>query len=68
MSVWLPLAYPLAGKPALNPGMRPSQESNQRPFGSQAHAQSTEPHQPGLHWNMFSSAPGLYPLEANSGR
>ena len=33
--------------PALNPGMCPNWESNQQPFGSQANAQSTEPHQPG---------------------
>ena len=31
-----------------NPGMCPDWESNQRPFGSQASAQSTEPHQPRL--------------------
>ena len=39
---------------ACNPGMCPDQESNQRPFGSQACAQSTEPHQPGL-FLVFSS-------------
>ena len=33
---------------ACNPGMCPDQELNWRPFGSQAGAQSTEPHQPGL--------------------
>ena len=32
---------------AHNPGMCPDWESNQRPFGLQAGAQSTEPHQPG---------------------
>ena len=31
-----------------DPGMCPDWESNWRPFGSQASAQSTEPHQPGL--------------------
>ena len=31
-----------------NRGMCLDEELNQRPFGSQAHAQSTEPHQPGL--------------------
>ena len=31
-----------------NPGMCSDWESNQRPFGSQARAQSAEPHQPGL--------------------
>ena len=33
---------------ACNPGMCPDWELNQQPFGSQACAQSTEPHQPGL--------------------
>ena len=32
---------------ACNPGMCPDRELNQQPFGSQAGAQSTEPHQPG---------------------
>ena len=36
-----------AGDLARNPGMCPDWESNERPFGSQASAQSTEPHQPG---------------------
>ena len=35
------------GDLACNPGMCPDWESNQRPFGSQASTQSTEPHQPG---------------------
>ena len=39
---------PPTGDPASNPGMCPDWESNQRPFGSQAGAQPTEPHQPGL--------------------
>ena len=30
---------------ACNPGTCPNWESNQRPFGSQAGTQSTEPHQ-----------------------
>ena len=38
---------PQTGDPACNPGMCPDWESNQRPFGSQAYAQSTELHQPG---------------------
>ena len=33
--------------PGLQPRMCPDWESNQRPFGSQASAQSTEPRQPG---------------------
>ena len=36
------------GPKARNPGMCPDWESNQQPFGLQASAQSTEPHQPGL--------------------
>ena len=38
---------PQTGDLACNPGMCPDWESNQRSFGSQADAQSTEPHQPG---------------------
>ena len=36
--------------------MRPDWESNWQPFGSQAHAQSTEPHQPGLDQDFLSTA------------
>ena len=36
-----------SGDLALNLGMCPNWESNQQPFGPQAGAQSTEPHQPG---------------------
>ena len=39
---------PLTGDLACHPGMCPDWESNQQPFGLQASAQSTEPHQPGL--------------------
>ena len=39
---------PPTGDLAHNPGTCPDWESSQRPFGSQAGAQSTEPHQPGL--------------------
>ena len=42
-----------AGDLACNPGVCPDWESNQRPFGSQAHAQSTELHQPGPHYQFF---------------
>ena len=38
---------PPTGDLVHNPGMCPDWESNQQPFGSQASAQSTEPHQPG---------------------
>ena len=38
---------PPTGDLACNPGICPDWESNQQPFGSQAGAQSTEPHQPG---------------------
>ena len=48
ISVWLPLAHPQPGNLACNPGMCPDWESNQRPLGLEAGAQSTEPHQPGL--------------------
>ena len=39
--------------PTGNPGMCPDGELNQRPFGSKAGAQSTEPHQPGLIFTWF---------------
>ena len=38
---------PPTGDVACSPGMCPDWESNRRPFGSQAGARSTEPHQPG---------------------
>ena len=38
---------PLVGDLAQNPGTRPDWESNWQPFGSQAGAQSTKPHEPG---------------------
>ena len=38
---------PPTGDLTRNPGMCPDWESNQWPFGSQAHTQSTELHQPG---------------------
>ena len=41
------------GDLAHNPGMCPDWESNQWPFGSQACAQSTELHQPGLYFNFI---------------
>ena len=41
---------PHTGDLACNPGMCPDWASNQRPFGLQAGAQSTEPHQPGLNY------------------
>ena len=44
---------PSTGDMARNPGMCPDWESNQRPFALQCGAQSTEPHQPGLH-SIFS--------------
>ena len=47
ISVWLPLTPPNRDL-ARNPGMCPDWESNQQRFVSQAHAQSTELHQPGL--------------------
>ena len=53
INVWLPLAHPPTGDLACNPGMCPDWESNWRPFGSQAGAQSTEPHQPGPYLFTF---------------
>ena len=41
---------PPTGDLAWNPGMCPDWESNQQLFGSQARAQCTEPHQPGLYF------------------
>ena len=49
INVWLPLMRPLLGTWPCNPGMCPHWESNWQWFGSQAGAQSTEPHQLGLH-------------------
>ena len=43
---------PLTWDLACNPGMCPDWESNWQPFGSQAHAQSTELHQPELNFNF----------------
>ena len=46
---------PPTGDQACNPGMCPDWELNQRPFGSQAGAQSTELLQAGLEfpWNVY---------------
>ena len=44
----MPLTGDLACNLARNPGMCPDWELNQRPLGSQACTQSTEPHQSGL--------------------
>ena len=48
---------PPTGHLACNPGICPDWESNQRPFGAQAHTQSTEPHQPGLEFSFFKFLP-----------
>ena len=45
--MWLPLARPPLGTWPAAQTSAPAWESNQRPFGLQAAAQSTEPHQPG---------------------
>ena len=42
-----------------NPGMCPDWELNQQTFGSQAGAQSTEPHQPGLFWFLKNKSKEL---------
>ena len=44
---------PSTGDLAYNPGMCPDWELNQQLFGSQASAQTTEPHQPGLECKTF---------------
>ena len=48
INVWLPFTCPPTEDLACNPGICPDWELNQRPFGSQASTQSTEPHQPEL--------------------
>ena len=45
INVWLPLTHLPTGDLARNPGMCTGWESNRQPFGSQARAQSTGPHQ-----------------------
>ena len=47
-----PLWEPPSGNLAPNPGLCPDWEWNRQPFGSQAGAQSADPHQPGL-WFSF---------------
>ena len=48
------------GDLACNPGMYPDWELNLRPFGSQAHAQSTELYQPGLYiWILINDWKGF---------
>ena len=47
-SVWLPLMYPLQGTWPTTQAHALTGNRTQRPFGSQACPQSTEPHQPGL--------------------
>ena len=44
---------PPTGDLACNPGTFPDWELNQRPVGSQAGAQSTESHQPGLYYDFL---------------
>ena len=51
---------PPTGDLACNPGICPDWELNQQPFGSQAGAQSTEPHQPRQQiFFPFHKYPGL---------
>ena len=52
---------PPTGDLVRNPGMCPDWVSNQQTFGSQAGAQSTEPHQSGLF--CFLNAPSVNPRE-----
>ena len=44
----------IAPRISCNPGIDPDWKLNQLPFGLQACAQSTEPHQPGLKNIMFN--------------
>ena len=60
ISVWLPLPYPQLGTWPANQACALDWESNQRPFGSQAGAQSTEPHQ--LGWFLYFINGCLYHL------
>ena len=46
------LWHALSWGPGQQPGMCPDWESNRRPSCSQASAQSTEPHQPGLRYSI----------------
>ena len=43
--------------PGPQTGMCPDRELNRQPFDSQASAQSTEPHQPGLHLSFKQTKP-----------
>ena len=51
------------GDLAPNPSKCPDWESNQQPLGSQASAQSTEPHQPGLREFIFVFNLHKFPLK-----
>ena len=53
INVWLLLVHPLQGNLACSPGMCPDWESNQRPLGLQAGAQSTKPYQPGPNTEFY---------------
>ena len=55
INVLLPLKHPLLGTLAHNTGMCPDWDSKQRPIGSQAGTQSTEPHQPGYSLCSFGT-------------
>ena len=52
---------PPIGDLAYNPGLSPDWESNLQPFGLQAHAQSTEPHQPVLKSILTIKMNKVYP-------
>ena len=57
------LSHAPTGDLAHNPGMCPDWELNQRPFGSHAVAQSTEPHQPGMFGSFLMMLPQMAGLE-----
>ena len=51
---------------AHNPGMYPNEELNWQTFGSQASAQSTEPHQPGATANFHLTEYFLQNIHSNN--
>ena len=58
INVWLPLMLPLLGTWPITQACALTQ--SQRPLGSQASTQSTEPHQPGLFLCIFLKLFGKY--------
>ena len=65
INVWVASCAPPMRDLAHNPGMCPDWESNQRPFGSQAGAESTEPHQPGPKSHFYHHFGVIVPQEGS---